>query len=92
MHSNAVHSRVAEKLDILAVPDVVLRYLSKKDFGEGVSAPASKAKPQVKATADLFETVLGAYSFENGFDSLCGWVGDLYAPLISSAKKAFDRW
>lgn len=83
---------MAEKLDILAVPDVVLRYLSGLDFGEGALAPAAKARQKIKATADLFETVLGAYYMENGFGSLCDWVGDLYTPLISSAKKAFDKW
>ena len=87
-----MHSLVAEKLDILAVPDVVLKYLSGLDFGEGVSAPTTKSGHRVKATADLFETVLGAYYFENGFGSLCEWVGKLYAPLITSAKQAFDKW
>ena len=83
---------MAEKLDILAVPDVVLKYLSRKDFGEGVSAPTVKPYTKVKATADLFETVLGAYYLERGFGALCNWVSDLYRPLISTAEAAFYKW
>jgi len=80
---------VAEKLDILAVPDVVLRALSRMDFGEGASASAVKSYTEVKATADLFETVLGAYYKEKGFTALCDWVADIYAPLVTVATKAF---
>ncbi|KZT72804.1 hypothetical protein DAEQUDRAFT_663461 [Daedalea quercina L-15889] len=92
LHSNAVFSRVAEKLDILAVPDMVLKYLSKKDFGEGASAPTFKPYTEVKATADLFETVLGAYYLERGFGALCNWVIGIYRPLIYVAEAAFYKW
>ncbi|KAI0348540.1 ribonuclease III [Trametopsis cervina] len=88
LHSNATFSRLAEKLDILAVSRKVLDALTRRTFGEGSSAP-SKSRGQIKATADLFETVIGAYYMEQGFERLCQWVAELYAPLISVGKRAF---
>ncbi|KAI0963697.1 hypothetical protein AcW1_000704 [Taiwanofungus camphoratus] len=76
-------------MDILAVSSSVLEALTIRTFGEGTSAP-SKSKPQIKATADLFETVIGAYYMDHGFESLCSWVRGVYTPLIVAAKKAFD--
>lgn len=78
-------------MDILAVSSSVLEALTIRTFGEGTSAP-SKSKPQIKATADLFETVIGAYYMDHGFESLCSWVRGVYTPLIVAAKKAFDDW
>lgn len=82
---------MAEKLDIFAVNDSVLKALTAKTFGEGAKAP-SKSRPQIKATADLFETVIGAYYLESGFESLCDWVDELYKPLVAAAKKCYLEW
>ncbi|TCD69903.1 hypothetical protein EIP91_005727 [Steccherinum ochraceum] len=89
LHSNATFSKLAEKLDILAVSSVVLNALTQRTFGEG-SKVHPKQRPQVKATADLFETVIGAYYLECGFESLCNWVTELYEPLITAGKKVFQ--
>lgn len=43
----------------------------------------------MKATGDLFETVIGAYYLERGFESLSEWVGELFAPLIATAREAY---
>ncbi|KAH8099409.1 ribonuclease III domain-containing protein [Cristinia sonorae] len=88
LHSNATFSKLAEKLDVLAVSSTVLRALTAKTFGEGSAAP-SKLRPQVKRTADLFETVIAAYYMESGFEPLNDWVADLYAPLIAAARKTY---
>ncbi|KZT06008.1 ribonuclease III [Laetiporus sulphureus 93-53] len=89
LHSNATFSHIAEKLDILAVSSTVLHALTDRDFGEGAAASTSKSKPKIKATADLFETVIGAYYLEKGFEALCAWVQEIYEPLIKVARKAF---
>jgi dsRNA-specific ribonuclease len=88
LHSNATFSRLAEKLDILAVDREVLDALTQRTFGEGSSAPL-KTHPQVKATGDLFETCIGAYFLEQGFEQLFEWVAELYAPLIATAKQTY---
>lgn len=88
LHSNQTFSRLAEKLDILAVSSHVLKVLTAKTFGEGTSAP-SKSRGQVKATADLFETIIGTYFNEAGFEALCEWTKSLYKTLILAAKKAY---
>ena len=88
LHSNATFSRLAEKFDILAVSRVVLDALTVRTFGEGSSAP-EKSRQQIKATGDLFETVIGAYYLERGFESLSKWVGELYAPLIETAEQVY---
>ncbi|KAJ3552250.1 hypothetical protein NM688_g4249 [Phlebia brevispora] len=88
LHSNVTFSRLAEKLDIFAVNDQVLKALTAKTFGEGANAPA-KSRPQVKATADLFETVIGMYFLDCGFKKLCRWVDELYSPLITIAEQAY---
>ena len=91
LHSNKTFSRLAEKLDILAVGDKVLKTLTSKTFGEGVNAPY-KSKPQIKATADLFETVIGLYYLDHGFEALCKWVDELYQPLVSVSANEYLRW
>ncbi|KAI0695141.1 ribonuclease III domain-containing protein [Cytidiella melzeri] len=88
LHSNATFSRLAEKLDILGVSRNVLDALTRRTFGEGSSAPL-KTRSEIKATGDLFETVIGAYYLEHGFERLCEWVAELYAPLITTAQKAY---
>ncbi|KAI0094803.1 hypothetical protein BDY19DRAFT_914696 [Irpex rosettiformis] len=88
LHSNATFSRLAEKFDILAVSRKVLDALTVRTFGLGSNAP-EKTKGEIKATGDLFETVIGAYYLEHGFECLSQWVGELYAPLIATAKQAF---
>ena len=80
---------MAEKLDVFAVSSVVLKALTARTFGEG-SFAGPKERPQVKRTADLFETVIGAYYLESGFESLSEWVGDIYAPLIAAARKCYN--
>ncbi|EMD42138.1 hypothetical protein CERSUDRAFT_110683 [Gelatoporia subvermispora B] len=88
LHSNRTFSRLAEKLDILAVSDAVLKALTMRTFGEGTLSRA-KNKPEIKATADLFETVIAAYYVDRGFEALCEWVSDIYTPLIRAASTAF---
>lgn len=91
MHSNRTFSRLAEKLDILAVSDFVLKALTLRTFGEGTPARL-KNRPEIKATADLFETVVAAYYIDRGFEALCDWVRDIYTPLIEAANAAFRAW
>lgn len=79
---------LAQKLDILAVSDTVLRALTRNTFGESTAAPA-KSKSEVKATADLFETVIGAYYLDHGFEALYDWVKEIYDPLIKVTAKTF---
>lgn len=92
LHSNATFSHLAEKLDILAVSSSVLRALTIRNFGEAAAAPILKTKPEIKATADLFETVIGAYYLERGFEALCEWVKEIYRPLIIVAQKTYIEW
>lgn len=91
LHSNVTFSRLAEKLDIFAVSDKVLHSLTSKTFGEGSHAPM-KTRPQIKATADLFETVIGLYHLDHGFEALCKWVNELYQPLVEVAAAECFRW
>ncbi|KAI0669788.1 hypothetical protein C8Q78DRAFT_1037827 [Trametes maxima] len=88
LHSNMTFAMLAEKLDIMAVSNPVLKALTRKTFGEGVST-TSKTKPQIKATADLFETVIGAYYLDHGFEMLYQWVRGIYTPLIKAAADTF---
>ena len=88
LHSNATFSLLAEKLDIMAVSDSVLQGLTGRTFGEGDNAPR-KSRPEVKKTADLFETIIGAYHNERGFDALCVWVEELYTPLLKAVAETF---
>lgn len=88
LHSNATFAKLAEKLDVLAVSSVVLNALTAKTFGEGSSA-CPKERFEVKRTADLFETVIGSYYLECGFERLYDWVQDLYYPLIEAARKHY---
>ena len=57
-------------------------------FGDGAKAP-SKSRGEMKTTADLFETVIGAYYLESGFERLCEWVNELYKPLIVIARDTY---
>jgi hypothetical protein len=43
---------------------------------------------RTKVAADAFETVIGSYYIERGFDALCTWVADMLKPLIAVAAKA----
>lgn len=88
LQANATFSRLSEKFDILAVSKKVLDALTRRTFGEGSKAP-EKSPPEMKATGDLFETVIGAYYLERGFESLSEWVGELFAPLIATAREAY---
>ncbi|KAI0639511.1 ribonuclease III domain-containing protein [Trametes polyzona] len=90
LHSNLTFAMLAEKLDILAVSSSVLKALTRKTFGEGTAAPA-KSRPEVKATADLFETVIGAYYLDHGFEALNSWVEDIYRPLIKVTTDKFNE-
>ena len=72
----------------MAVNNSVLQALTKRTFGEGASAP-NKSRPEMKATADLFETVIGAYYFDHGFEALCAWVEELYTPLIEVVAETY---
>ncbi|KAI0825023.1 ribonuclease III [Trametes gibbosa] len=88
LHSNVTFAMLAEKLDIMGVNGEVLRALTRRTFGEGTAAPM-KTRPQVKATADLFETVIGAYYLDHGFEALYSWVKDIYEPLIQIVAEAY---
>ena len=72
----------------MAVSSSVLQALTRRTFGEGALAP-NKSRPQVKATADLFETVIGAYYLDNGFEALYAWVEEIYTPLIKAVADTF---
>ena len=48
-----------------------------------------KSWGQVKATADLFETIIAVYFNEKGFEALCDWVAPMYTPLIRAGKRAY---
>ncbi|CDO75472.1 hypothetical protein BN946_scf184935.g8 [Trametes cinnabarina] len=76
-------------LDIMAVSSTVLKALTRKTFGEGTAAP-HKTRPQIKATADLFETVIGAYYLDHGFEALYEWVKEIYTPLIKVTVNVFN--
>ena len=89
LHSNATFSRLAEKLDILCVNATVLKALTALDFGEGASASQDKTRVRIKATADLFETLVAAYCMEYGFNALCDWVCELYGPLIAASERVY---
>ena len=88
LHSNKTFAMLAEKLDIMAVSSTVLKALTRKTFGEGTAAP-HKSRPQIKATADLFETVIGAYYLDHGFEALYEWVKEIYTPLINATVHTF---
>lgn len=88
LHSNLTFSRLAEKLDILAVSSKVLQALTARTFGQGTKA-AYKSWTQVKATADLFETIIGTYFNDAGFEALYHWSSGLYKKLILAGKKAY---
>ncbi|KAI0361499.1 hypothetical protein OH77DRAFT_433562 [Trametes cingulata] len=88
LHSNMTFAMLAEKLDIMAVSSTVLSALTRKTFGEGTAAPV-KSRPQIKATADLFETVIGAYYLDYGFEALYAWVKEIYTPIIQAAATTF---
>ena len=89
MHSNVTFSNIAEKFDILGVSSFVLKRLTVKQFGEVEKLDLFQSKKQIKSTADLFETVVGAYYLENGFEKLCDWVREIYRPLITAGVLAF---
>ncbi|EKM61128.1 uncharacterized protein PHACADRAFT_204281 [Phanerochaete carnosa HHB-10118-sp] len=88
LHSNQTFSRLAEKLDILAVSGRALQSLTARTFGEGTMT-SFKSWGQVKATADLFETIIGTYFNEAGFEALCEWSAELYQRLIVAGKNAY---
>ena len=88
LHSNVTFSRLAEKLDVLAVSSQVLQALTARTFGDGSLAP-HKHVHGIKVTADLFETILGAYYLECGLEALYAWVVDLYRPLLHVGTQAF---
>ena len=44
-----------------------------------------------KNIGDLFETIVGAYYTEKGFEALHAWASPVYAPLIRAASIAFDE-
>ncbi|KAI0788507.1 hypothetical protein C8Q75DRAFT_768731 [Abortiporus biennis] len=91
LHSNVTFSCLAEKLDILAVSDTIMRALTRRKFGEGIFE-ASKIKRTAKPIADLFEVIIAAYYFERGFEPLNAWVNELYRPLIDIAHRAFIQY
>ena len=44
-----------------------------------------------KSIGDVFETMMGAYFTEKGFDALHAWVKRAFEPVIEAAAGAFDR-
>lgn len=90
LQSNATFSRLAEKLDVFAVSGPVLNALTERTTGKGVRVPR-KSRAQIKATADLFETVIAAYVMETRFEDLRRWVEGFYGPLISAGKRVYEN-
>lgn len=88
LHSNATFSLLARKVDIMGVSKSVLTALTERTFGDG-EAVLRGSKLQVKATADLFETVIGAYYLESGFEALSDWVAEMWKPLIQATRTLF---
>lgn len=43
-----------------------------------------------KTIGDVFETIVGAYHTEKGFDAVQVWAHRLYEPLVQAASVAFD--
>ena len=44
----------------------------------------------MKTIGDIFETLMGAYYTEKGFDALYEWTRRAYEPIITAAIKAYD--
>ena len=92
LHSNETFAFLAQKLDILAVSQPVMRALTARTFGEAYKQPLSYNRDIIKITADLFETLIAAYYLERGYEGLLVWVEGLYKPLIFAAADAFYDW
>lgn len=45
-----------------------------------------------KLVGDVFETMVGAYYTEKGFDALHAWVQRAFEPVIEAAASAFDHY
>ena len=72
----------------MAVSNTIMQALTMRTFGLGRLAPC-KSRPAIKATADLFETVIGAYYLECGFEALYAWVEEMYTPLVKVVADTF---
>lgn len=44
-----------------------------------------------KTVGDVFETIIGAYFTEKGFEAVHIWATRVYEPLIRAANIAFDE-
>ena len=44
---------------------------------------------QTKTIGDVFETIVGAYYTEKGFDALYQWTKRTYEPIIAATIDAF---
>ena len=45
-----------------------------------------------KNIGDAFETIVGAYYTEKGFDAFHVWASRIYEHLVREASAAFDEW
>ena len=45
-----------------------------------------------KNIGDVFETIVGAYYTEKGFEAVHEWAMRVYEPLVHEANTAFDEW
>ena len=58
-------------------------------YGEGLASFRRLQEEILKVSADLFETMIGAYYLEWGYEALLLWVQELYRPLIAVARRAY---
>ncbi|CAL1695592.1 unnamed protein product [Somion occarium] len=87
--SNETFCKLAETLDIYTFSPDVLYALDRRTFGTG--GILYKDHSQIKHTADLFETILGAYYLQSGFEAFYSWVERTFIPLIYMAEDAYWR-
>ncbi|KZP03069.1 hypothetical protein FIBSPDRAFT_1055487 [Athelia psychrophila] len=57
-----------------------------------IKAGASRQSRYTKGVANLFESHIGAYHMEKGFDALYGWVLKSFMPLITACEEARRRF
>jgi dsRNA-specific ribonuclease len=50
-----------------------------------------KISADTKSIGDVFETMIGAYFTEKGFEALHEWVKRSFESLIDAAAAAFDQ-
>ncbi|KAI0348541.1 ribonuclease III [Trametopsis cervina] len=60
-------------------------------FANLVHKMGVRISADTKSLGDVFETMMGAYYTEKGFDALNVWVKHAFGPVIEAAAAAFDQ-